>query len=183
MSRSTARQIHTFGELGKRTVKELLISQFVVMTISPPKELWVVSPWIRDFPLLDDPSEPFRFIGWEKPVMYFSDLVSLIVNSGTKLNLVVTKDEKNITFLTRLSDLVLDSADCKFGYSDTLHLKGLLTEEVYLKGSMNFTYRGTYVNDEGVSYETSSEIVSNSRQQFRNHYKDVLAPWDSWNNG
>ena len=180
MKELTTRQIHTFEELGKRTLKDLLVSQFAVMTISPPEEIWLVSPWIRDFPILDDPSKPFRFIGWDKPIMQFSDLIACAVNNGARLNLVVRNDDKNETFLSRLADSIIESRDCRFGYSNTLHLKGLLTQTIYLKGSMNFTYAGTDVNDEGVSYETSPEIVSYSRQQFRSHYKDILGSWEDW---
>ncbi|GGB81931.1 hypothetical protein GCM10011352_04640 [Marinobacterium zhoushanense] len=179
MSQITSRQIHTFRDLGKRTAKDLLVSQFVVMTISPPPEIWVVSPWIKDFPVLEDPSEPFRAIGWEKPVLYFSDLVSIVVNNGSRLNLVVKRDDRNDTFLTRLRDLILDPDNTRFGESDELHIKGLLTETIYIKGSMNFTYRGANINDEGITYETEPEIVSLSRQQFREHYKNVLGNWRS----
>ena len=177
MSHITSRQIHTFRELGKRTAKDLLVSQFVLMTINPPSELWVVSPWIKDFPVLEDPSEPFRAIGWEKPVLYFSDLVSIVVNNGSHLNLIVKRDSRNDTFLTRLKELILDLDCTRFAESDELHIKGILTQTIYIKGSMNFTYRGANINDEGITYETEPEIVSLSRQQFRDYYKNVLGKW------
>jgi hypothetical protein len=43
---------------------------------------------------------------------------------------------------------------------ETLHEKGLIGENFYLRGSMNFTYSGIYINDEHIELTTEPDQVA-----------------------
>ena len=51
-----------------------------------------------------------------------------------------------------------------------MHEKGLLGDDYYLSGSMNFTENGIRLNDEAVKYELSPEAVAQARVSFRQQY-------------
>ncbi|GAA6620053.1 hypothetical protein NUACC26_058690 [Scytonema sp. NUACC26] len=44
--------------------------------------------------------------------------------------------------------------------TEELHAKGILGDGYYLAGSMNFTYNGTTVNEEALTFETSTEVIA-----------------------
>ena len=178
MRRLTSRQIHTFGPVGKRQAKDLIRAQFAGLSMNPPEDFWVVSPWVRDFEIVDHPGMPFRDVGWDKPLISFSDVIAAVLNrGGARLYLVVGSDADNAGFLANLRTKIFDHSRVSFAKTDISHLKGLLTPDFYLKGSMNFTHSGTSRLDEGVTFETLPEHISHARQQFRARYESELKTW------
>mgnify|MGYP000016899391 CR=1 FL=1 len=168
---SSNRQIFLHGALGFRQFKEVLSNLLMGLTLCPD-EIWLVSPWITDFQLLDNRSGDWNSIQpeWGAKFVHMSELLILAVNSGCKLNLVTTSDEINDNFLKKLTDNIENSEDYNLVVSDQLHTKGLLCSSFFLAGSLNFTYSGTSKNEECIKLDTNTKSISEAKLEFEHHY-------------
>jgi phosphatidylserine/phosphatidylglycerophosphate/cardiolipin synthase-like enzyme len=57
-----------------------------------------------------------------------------------------------------------------FGNETDLHEKGLVGDDFYIAGSMNFTYRGVTLNQEMVTVFTAPDSVAMARLAFFDRY-------------
>lgn len=177
-TQSTAdpRSIFLHGPLGRRQFKEVLGSLLSGLIIVP-QPVWLVSPWLSDFELLDNQSGQWDMVqpAWGLRVVSFCQLLIDCVEAGCALN-IVTKDEPtNFSFLKRLEDAIASCEEYRVGVSENLHAKGLLTADWYLSGSMNFTFSGTNRNDEQIQLTTNSGVISETKLEFENRYATLLS--------
>lgn len=179
------RDIYLTGELGQRQLREVLVSIFVGLSIAPQTQpIWICSPWISDFQILDDPSLPLKHVSnqWTKPTVSFSDAIAAVANHcGAKFKIVVRGDtdtEKfsNQQFLNQLRAKLLEPELVEVAVFDSLHIKGLVTSALMLEGSMNFTFSGTNKNDEKVSLVADLKRVSRARLEVEDRYLNLMMP-------
>ena len=152
-------------------VRELLQIMCFAELLAPSREVWLVSPWISDFVLLDNRSGRFNAINpqWQRREIRLVDYAQQLMTNGTHVIIVTRPDAHNQTFLNRLEDRSRES-----GLDDHLellsrrglHTKGILTDNSILLGSMNLTYAGLELNEESVYYETSAEAIAKARIEF-----------------
>lgn len=173
---SNTRSIFLHGTLGRRQFKEVLGSLLTGLIVVP-KPLWLVSPWVSDFDLLDNQSGEWNMIqpAWGLKVVPFSELLIDCVEAGCPLNLVTKKGVKtNSSFLKRLDDTLGGLKDYRVGQVDELHGKGLLSPDWYLSGSMNFTFSGTNRNDEQLQLTTNTGMISETKLEYEKRYGSLL---------
>jgi hypothetical protein len=171
MKTNNTRAIVLHNDLGMRQLKETLSN--VLLGLSQcPDILWLVSPWVTDFELLDNRSNNWSNLNpsWGARKIRFTELLIFAVKSGCKLNLVVGKDKINDEFVNRLKAAITDPQSLSITISETLHTKGFLTSCLWLAGSMNFTYSGTHLNQEQVQLNMSKDIILEMKLEFENTY-------------
>jgi phosphatidylserine/phosphatidylglycerophosphate/cardiolipin synthase-like enzyme len=166
------RQIFLHGPLGQRHLKEVLSAQMAGLFLRP-KRIWLVSPWISDFPVLDNRTGDWDTLepSWGNREIGFLELLASAVNNGCPLRLVTQNDGKSLSFINQLQNRLLSCADYKYLASDTLHTKGLLTRHFFLRGSMNYTYHGARLNDEILELTNDGTIISEALLEFENRYQ------------
>jgi hypothetical protein len=176
MTESTANNRTTFTtQATSRTeIRELLEAIFVSELLMPSESVWLVSPWITDIDILDNRCGQFSSLvpTWGLRRIRLSEIFAKIMEQS-QVFVVARPDTHNESFLQRIRDLsrASDKSDnLNIGIHDTLHLKGLLGQDYYLSGSMNLTYNGVEVNDEGVSLDRSPESVAQARIHFKENY-------------
>ncbi len=171
MINNKSRQIITNTALGKRHLKEVLGSTFAGVILAP-QEIWLVTAWISDFEVLDNRSGNWTYLnaGWGNRMITFLELLETAVLSGCKVNLVVKKSELNDTAINFLKTKLANEDNFRIEISDSLHIKGLLTETAFIKGSMNFTFSGANKNDELVTLSSDMHLISTARIDFKNLY-------------
>ena len=171
MSKSITRDIVTKTPLGKRQLTEVLTSIFAGLIIVP-EEIWLVTAWLTDFDVLDNRGGNWNYLNpeWGPRVVTFIELLEFAVHKGCKLNVVVKNDDINSHSIYRLKTSLKAYRDFKILEAEDLHKKGFLTQTCFLKGSMNFTYRGANVNDELISFTSDQNEISNMRIEFKNDY-------------
>jgi len=168
---STQRQIFLHGPLGQRQFREVLASQLVGLLLKP-EPIWLVSPWVSDFPLLDncaghwDALEP----SWGNREIGFNELLARAVNGGCSLNLVTRADSKNSGFINQLINRLTADSVFKLLKRDPVHTKGLLTSQFFLKGSMNYTFSGAQRNDEHLLLSDDKDLISEALIEFQGRY-------------
>lgn len=162
-------------------VREILQVFFVGELLSRSRCLWLVSPWLSDIRVIDNRSGAFGLLNasWGRREIYLAETLAGIISLGGQVVVVTRPDPRNDHFLRRLRRQVEGS-----GYADRLmidsqrsdlHLKGLLGDVGYLAGSMNFTYHGLELLEEGLSLETDQEIIASLRLQYRHLYGGVVS--------
>lgn len=168
---ANSRQIFLHGALGVSQLKEVL-GNLLVGLILCPDEIWMVSPWVTDFQLLDNRAGDWNSIqpDWGARFINLSELLILAVDSGCKLHLVTTRDEINLGFVKKMTVGVHNSENFNLLYSNELHTKGLLCSTFFLSGSMNFTYSGANRNDEHVLLITNENSINEAKWEFEDRY-------------
>jgi len=167
MKNNNTRAIILHNELGMRQLKETL-SNILLGLSQCPDTIWLVSPWVTDFDLLDNRSNNWSNLNptWGARKVRFTELLIYAIESGCKLNLVANEDSINHAFINRLRTVITDSESLTIIKSESLHTKGFLTSSLWLAGSMNFTYSGIHLNQEQVQLNMSPDIILEMKLEF-----------------
>ena len=168
------RRIFRSSVTSQDVVHELVQIMFLSELLSPSQEIWLVSPWISDFVLLDNRDGRFDAINpqWQRRQIRLVDYVLQVMTHGTRTIIVTRPDPHNQTFLNRLSDRALESGlddQIQVILRERLHTKGILTKASLLLGSMNLTYNGLNLNDESVYYETATNAIAKAKVEFETY--------------
>jgi phosphatidylserine/phosphatidylglycerophosphate/cardiolipin synthase-like enzyme len=166
-----SRQIFIHGPYGSRQVKEALGDLLMGLILSPD-QIWLVSPWVSDFELLDNRTGEWSGVHgeWGMRFVMFSEMLAVAVESGCHLTLVTNADEINDRFYERLTKDLADETAVRRVVSEKLHTKGLLTSSFFLAGSMNFTYSGVGRNEEAVRLSVDNDEIAEARYEFEQWY-------------
>lgn len=137
-----------------RELAGLLQTLFIAELVRPSRQLWIVSPWVGDVPLIDNRAGVLsRFSGrWEATQVRLLDILRDLAERGTEVRIVTQEMASNVSFLRQARKM--EGAIQGKGYIRVqidpviLHTKGILGEAFLLSGSMNLTDSGVHRNDE-----------------------------------
>lgn len=166
------RQIFLNQALGRRQFKEvfgtLLLSNFL-----SKGEIWLVSPWITDFELLDNTANQWNSLApnFEARYIRLSEVVITLVRAGVPIYIVTRQDSINDAFLSNLRYQLTEQDPFQICFRQELHTKGMLCKEGFIEGSLNLTYSGVESNDETVVFSTNPQHISNAFLEFKKQYK------------
>lgn len=172
--RYNTRRIFRSAVTSQDVIRELVQIMCLAELLAPSQEVWLVSPWISDFVLLDNRTGRFDAINpqWQRREIRLVDYAQQVMTNGTRIILVTRPDSHNQTFLHRLTDRVNEAGlgeNIEVLQLDRLHTKGILTKRSLLLGSMNLTYNGLEINDESVYFETATEAIAKARVEFETY--------------
>ena len=181
---NTARLIIKTAQGSRDEIRDLLESLVVAELLVPGPEIWLVSPWVSDLPLLDNRSGAYAGLepSWPKRHLTLAELLAfaLKADESTRVHVVTRSAIHNKRFCDRLQRLaVLDRTSNRLSVTsdrDELHSKGFLGTAFALNGSMNFTRNGVEVFDEMVQLETAPETLAQLRLNFQHNYATVSHP-------
>ena len=165
------RQIFIHGPYGMRQLKETLADLLIGLILSPD-DLWLVSPWVSDFDLLDNRAGNWDSIepAWGARYVRFSELLIAAIESGCNLKYVTNNDPMNQRFYDQLIARLGSGHSILKLEKKSLHTKGLLCSSFFLAGSMNFTYSGTHRNDERIQLSTDANAIAEAKIEFESQY-------------
>lgn len=172
---SGVRRIFRSSSTSNAEIRELLESLFAAELLSPSRCLWLVSPWLTDLELLDNRAGAWSALEpqWGPRQIRLTELLGRVLEMGVHVVIATRPDAHNDQFLRKLDDLV-KSSDVEslltVHRKATLHHKGFLGDDFYLSGSMNLTFNGIEILDEGVTFETDREATESARIAFLNDY-------------
>ena len=172
---ASSRQIFIHGPYGMRQLKETLADLLIGLIVSPD-DLWLVSPWVSDFDLLDNRSGNWDSIepAWGARYVRFSELLIAAIESGCNLKYVTNSDPMNRRFYDQLIARLGSGHSILKLEKKSLHTKVLLCSSFFLAGSMNFTYSGTHLNQEQVQLNTSKDIILETKLEFEQSYGGLI---------
>ena len=156
---------------------DLVGSCLALLMIAPTTEqaLYFSSPWLSDFPLLDN--RFFEFTGvfpeaGEKNWVSFTDCIQALSTRWT-VRIVTRDNDSSQNFVGRL-DAGSPIHVCYA--SDSFHAKGILTPYFFIRGSMNLTYSGVNINDEQITYNAADD--DRGRSLIAEAYLEFNSFWE-----
>ena len=178
------REIRKGRNRAKSDVANVLESLFVAETLSPAKEIWLVSPWISDVKLIDNRAGRFTHLNaLGERHLKISEIFTYLAQRGTKATVVVSDHDYaqdfRVQFPRAFGEKNLENfLNFVIKPNEELHEKTIATKDWQVGGSMNFTKQGIEVRDEVVSIETDPKIVSATIIDLRTRF-----PWAPENSG
>ena len=173
------RHIHKSSWRCQDEVKELLQAVFVSELLSPSLCLWLVSPWVSDIPIIDNRTGAFDAMdsSWGPRQLRMLDVLQRCLAVGTSVVLSTRPQTHNRPFLEQLRARAQDagaSDALSVHEAEDLHEKGLLGDDFYLSGSMNFTYGGVELLEETVKFDTADDVVAQARLVYYERWGGLL---------
>jgi len=173
----TSRLIFKGRNRAAREIENLLQSIFAAELVHPSEVIWLVSPWVSDVPLLDNRSGAFAGVEptWGRRPISFVETLGAVMQRGAKVVVATRPDDHNHRFVHRLESAVRSSGLTErllvhVDDRERLHEKGLVGQDYYVSGSMNFTESGIRIHDEAVKYDLDPATVAQARVHFRQTY-------------
>jgi hypothetical protein len=176
------RLVHRLAERPNRVIAETLGSLAVAELIHPGKRFILVSPWISNFPIIDNRDGAFSGLDgtWSATKIRLSDFLRALLRRGVAVYLACGDDATAVDFVQRLQagarqDGVEALLTVRVSQLDSArpleHEKALIAETWALHGSMNLTYRGVEVNGELVTISSDvghvADLATTMMELFR----------------
>jgi hypothetical protein len=179
MTDRPTRHIHKSSWRCQDEVRELLQAIFIAELLAPSRCVWLVSPWISDIPIIDNRGGAFDSMDstWGPRVLRLQEVLHRCLAVGTAIVVATRPVSHNRPFLNQLGDRADElgaTGSLILHEAEDLHEKGLLGDDYYLNGSMNFTYGGVEVLEETVKFETAEDAVAQARLVFHNRWGGAL---------
>lgn len=154
----------------RNSVRELLQLVFTAELISPSRCLWIVSPWLRDVPVLDNTTGSFSSLGSDFPrsEVRLSRVLQELMTRGSHV-VIATRPEAGNRQLTGALESG-GSESFSFLEKSELHAKGIVGDAFWLTGSMNLTYNGIDHLTEMLNFGTAAGPLEQLRLAFRAEY-------------
>ena len=156
-----------------QSLARLLSSVLASELLWPSKELWLISPWIGDIPILDNSTGAYATVvpEWERATVRLSQVLIHLARQGTQVVIALRADDSNnAPFQAALRDA--DDGRIRIWSEKHLHEKGMLGDGFYLKGSFNFTWSGVQINEEMVSFVTDPGQIAAARIHFAERWQE-----------
>lgn len=167
------RRITTHGGGPTWLASDVIQSLFVSEVLAPSEELWLLSPWISDIPVIDNSAGAFSSLVPTRPVgaISLTDVLIHLAGQGTRIYVVVRTDLRNLLVSNKLR-MAQSSADLGIEIieQDNLHEKALLSSRFLLHGSMNFTHYGREVNEEALVLDSTNDSIARARLDYRERF-------------
>jgi phosphatidylserine/phosphatidylglycerophosphate/cardiolipin synthase-like enzyme len=166
----TDRTIHRSAASPSREIAECLQSLLVSELLKPGSRLLVISPWMSDFPALDNTGGRFGALdpSWTAAWVPFSAVLGTLLRQGVNVRVACGPGDREGEFVQRLEHraaadgtqtrLLIRQTDRSHQIFD--HEKAIVADAWAMFGSMNLTYRGVTLNGELVTVSTDLSRVA-----------------------
>jgi hypothetical protein len=173
------RHIHKSSWRCQDDVKELLQAITIGEMLAPSLCLWLVSPWLSDIPIIDNRAGAFDAMDstWGPRVLRLVEVLHRCLQVGTTVVVATRPVSHNRPFLAQLIASAAEagaSSALLVNESEDLHEKGLLGDDYYFSGSMNFTFGGVELLEETVKFDTAEDVVAQARLVYHDRWGGVL---------
>ena len=161
---------YLYSRFGTRQIADLLQIIFAAELLSPSRQLWVVSPWISDIPVLDNRANGFATLvpEWGRSHVRLSSVLNHLAVRGAIVHVATRADQThNADFLNRFASSETGGERIRVHLGGELHDKGILGDGFYLSGSMNFTFSGISINQEALHFSTNAATVAQHQVLFK----------------
>lgn len=152
-------------------ISDVLTAAIVAELCRPSEELWLVSGWVTDIPVLDNRDRQFDVLMGDEPrsQMTLSEVLGLLTRKGTHVHIALREEDHNRTFIDRVGRASADGFLHLHGSAE-LHEKIMVGTAWLLKGSMNFTWFGVQRNEESMEFEVDAHEAARQRLELRTRW-------------
>lgn len=164
------RSIKSKARTGSLQLADCLSSLFALELMCPGPEMYLISPWISNIALISNRFGQFRAIMGDSGEgdLRLATILHTLAERGVKVRIMHrSKHQQTEEYLNLLPENIERRG------IETLHEKGLITHNFYLRGSMNFTYSGVNLNDESVELTTDPQDVALALLEARQRWEGL----------
>jgi phosphatidylserine/phosphatidylglycerophosphate/cardiolipin synthase-like enzyme len=149
-------------------IRDVLAAALLSELCSPSEEFWLVSGWLSDVVVIENIRGQFDAVMGDEPRtnMTLSEFLGELTRHGTQVHVAVRVVEHNDVLVERLKRVCATEA-LHLYFSDDLHEKIMVGWDWVLTGSMNFTWRGTQVNEESMEFQADRAEAARHRLELR----------------
>jgi phosphatidylserine/phosphatidylglycerophosphate/cardiolipin synthase-like enzyme len=165
----STRLIHRSAASPSRDITECLEGLFLSELLNPGKRLLVVSPWMSDFPALNNRGGKFTTLdaSWTATFVPFSSMLRALLQRGTYVRIACGPGDRETELLSRIEQAAsLDGTVTLLSVTRLprehrlfSHEKALISDTWAVYGSMNLTYSGVTINGELITVTTDGARV------------------------
>jgi phosphatidylserine/phosphatidylglycerophosphate/cardiolipin synthase-like enzyme len=170
------RLIHRTAASSSRDIDECLTGLLFSELLSPGRRLILVSPWMSDFPVLDNRGGRFTAVdpAWTAGRVQFSAVLRALLARGVLIKIACGEGDREDDFLdrVRLGARLDGTADRLVTFRPPRdhrvfsHEKALIADSWAVYGSMNLTYSGVTINGELITVTTDPSAVGTVAMQM-----------------
>jgi phosphatidylserine/phosphatidylglycerophosphate/cardiolipin synthase-like enzyme len=133
----------------------------------------VLSPWISDIDVVDNSAGQFKSIlpGMPSRRIRLTEVLLELARRGCDVRVLIRDADSNALVLRRLEDAGGNGPRPTVKIHPYLHDKGIVGDRFHIQGSMNFTYFGQAVNDEGVTLTQDPHAIAEARIAYNAKYQ------------
>lgn len=166
------REIFKNATVSQSAVRELLAFVFAQELLAPSRHVFFVTPWISNIAIFDNRLGQFDSINpeWGKREVRLVEIIVAMASAGVMIHIHTRPDAHNKQFRWRIEEAMANAGVAeRLLWKDNdpyLHTKGLLTDRISIRGSMNFTENGIALNDEAITLSYDPADIANTRVHF-----------------
>lgn len=166
------REIFKNATVSQSAVREVLAFVFAQELLSPSRNVFFVTPWISNIVIFDNRLGQFDSINpeWGKREVRLVEIIVAMATAGAMIHVHTRPDAHNKHFRWRIEEAMADAGVAeRLLWKDNdpyLHTKGLLTDRISIRGSMNLTENGIALNDEAITLSYEPADIANTRVHF-----------------
>ena len=164
------RVIRRAANQSRVAVADLLEALLIAELLAPGSRLLFVSPWISDFPVIDNRGGNFSHLdaGWGAAKIRVSAVLRSLMVRGTRVSIACRSGQREDEFIDRLrSAAEVDGTSALLALQragdllrERSHEKALVADTWAVYGSMNFTFSGVELNGELVTVTNDRAAVA-----------------------
>jgi len=171
---TNVRYIFKSATTAPSAARDVLAMVLAEELLLPSKTVYLAAPWVTDIVIFDNTTGSYVGLNpeWSRREIRLLDVLVAIVANNTRLDIRVRPDPHNRPFGKRLSSALADIGlqdSCVWSEIPDFHTKGLLTDRVWIGGSMNFTERGIGLNAESLTIDFNPQKVASIHLEFSSH--------------
>lgn len=152
-------------------ITDVLTSALLSEFCMPSKELWLVSGWVTDLPVIANAYRQFdAVLGTDaRSNLTLTEVLGALSRRGTQIHVALREEQHNRRFVDRV-ERVCEPNTLSVYSSPDLHEKLLVGWTWLMKGSMNFTWNGVQINEESIDFQDDSGIAARQRLELRTRW-------------
>lgn len=152
-------------------ISDLLTATLLSELCRPSAELWVVTGWITDIPVLNNRHRQYDAVlgPLARSSVLLSEVLAELAQRGTHIHVAVREVDHNVRFVKRIEGRIA-SKELSLYSSPDLHEKIIVGDDWVMKGSMNFTWNGVQVNEENIDFEVNQGTAATQRLELRTRW-------------
>jgi len=154
---------------GSQYLLDTLVSFIALEAIKPSREIYIVSPWISNAPLINGVTQGLRdvFPFAITETIRLADVLGMFAWAGSKIRLICDPSTSRTQEL-----LAILGTRVEYRALSDHHEKGFVTDNFYIHGSMNFTFNGIHINGECVRVTTDLPEISSALLAARSRWEE-----------
>ena len=153
-------------------ISDLLTSALLSELCRPSAELWIVSGWITDIPVLDNRHRQYDAVLGDvaRSSLLLTEVLAELVERGCDLHVALREVDHNRRFVEAVGDRAQADRLTVYGSRRPCTRRSWLATNWVMKGSMNFTWNGLQQNEESIDSRVDRQSAGKERLELRTRW-------------